>query len=60
MEQVVVTIERNGAVQIEVNGVTGGRCKDVTAQLERALGVSGSSEEKPEFYQEATQGQSQG
>jgi hypothetical protein len=38
IEEVRVTIDRDGKVRIEVSGVKGGACLDVTRSLEAALG----------------------
>jgi hypothetical protein len=38
VEEIEVTIGENGEVQIEVHGVTGMSCLDITAGLEAALG----------------------
>jgi len=38
MEQIIVTISPSGEVQVSVNGVKGKRCKDLTKNLESALG----------------------
>lgn len=38
MERHTIEIDLDGTTQISVAGVKGKRCKDVTAQIERALG----------------------
>jgi hypothetical protein len=38
MEQHILEIDADGTTQITVQGVKGKRCKDVTAQIEKALG----------------------
>jgi hypothetical protein len=37
-ESVTVQIDRNGQITMEVNGVKGKRCLDVTASMVQALG----------------------
>ena len=38
IEEIEVTIEKDGKVRIEVRGVKGGACLDITRTLEEALG----------------------
>jgi len=52
MPQIKVSINNDGSkVEMEVEGVKGGSCKDITTQLQAALG--GASDEKltSEFYE---------
>lgn len=35
---IVITIDTDGSTTIAVNGVAGRKCKDLTANLEKALG----------------------
>jgi hypothetical protein len=52
-EQVIVTIFKDGRVKVEVNGVVGGACKDITKAITDALsGNIVSSVDKPEMYYE--------
>jgi len=52
-EQVMVKISKDGMVSVEINGVVGPRCKDITKALEDALHANVvSSNEKPEYYME--------
>lgn len=37
-QEIAVHIDRNGRVRIEVSGVAGPKCEDLTRQLEQALG----------------------
>ena len=63
IEEIEVVIDKNGDVKIEVHGVTGTKCLDITADLEAALGGEVSSREmKPEAdatVQEQTRDQQQ-
>jgi len=52
MEQVIVTIDKYGVPIIEVKGVAGRSCKDVTAELERAFGVVVEDRLTPEYYRQ--------
>jgi len=38
MQEITVVIEKDGQVRVEVRGVKGGSCLDVTRGLEEALG----------------------
>jgi len=49
MAEVIVDIDKDGNVKIEVNGVEGKACLDITESLEEALGVVESRTEKPEM-----------
>lgn len=48
MQEVEVVIDREGRVQIHVQGVQGTACLDLTADLEKALGTVESREMTPE------------
>jgi len=54
MEQkVTVTIDKDGKVRIDVDGVQGSSCKDITGAVTKALGGTVvSSTDKPEMYYE--------
>lgn len=49
MEKQIVNIAANGDYTIEVQGVKGAGCMDVTKSLERALGKTVSSTKTREF-----------
>lgn len=50
-KQVIVTIATDGTPTVEVNGVKGQSCKDLTRELEKALGAPESVATKPEMYE---------
>lgn len=52
MHEVQVVIAPDGKVTIEVNGVKGGGCLELTEQLEKALGTVASREMSPEAHQQ--------
>ena len=60
--KVTLIIDENGAVQIDVEGVKGKTCTDLTADVEDALGTVTNRTKKAEFHQitskEATHQQS--
>ena len=49
---VLSEISPKAEVNIEVDGMQGATCKDVTKQLEKALGNTVKSEEKGEYYEQ--------
>ena len=52
MKEVTVTINRDGTVEVDVNGVQGSGCQDYTDAVLKALGGEViKDEKKPEFYQ---------
>ncbi|MBN2003761.1 MAG: DUF2997 domain-containing protein [Anaerolineae bacterium] len=52
MQQVIITISQDGQTSIEVNGIKGESCRDLTAKL-RALGKLEGDDSTPEYYEEA-------
>jgi len=53
MHKVIINISAAKPV-ISVKGVKGKSCKDITKELEKALGKSGKSTPTPEYYQSST------
>lgn len=51
MKHIEIIITPDGEVQIETVGYSGAECEQVTAELEKALGVAGKRTAKPERYQ---------
>lgn len=51
-EKVIVTIPKHGKVTIEVQGVKGTACKDLTKSLEEALGKVHSDVATGEMFEE--------
>ena len=54
MRHVIITIE-GGSPKISVLGVKGKSCKDLTRELEAALGETTESKPTNEFYEQAKQ-----
>jgi hypothetical protein len=50
MSQMIFRIKRNGETTVEVNGVQGGTCKDITKVFTDALGEVTAVEDKAEMY----------
>ena len=52
-ERVVITISTDGVVSVEVDGVAGPVCKDITEAVQRRLnGRVIESRDKPQMYSE--------
>lgn len=54
MEQIIVTIDPEAAVKIEVKGVAGSGCKELTAALEKALGETTGDSKTHEYHLQTT------
>ncbi len=50
MKTIMVVIEK-GKAQVRTEGFVGPACRDATAQLEKAMGMTVSDETTPEFHQ---------
>ena len=51
MKKVTVTVNRDGTVEVDVNGVQGSSCQNYTEAVRKALGGEViKDEKKPEFY----------
>jgi hypothetical protein len=46
-----ITISETGEVQLEVEGIKGSKCLDITKDIENELGETLTREKKSEFYQ---------
>lgn len=55
MQQVIVTIDKDGATQVEAKNVTGSGCAALTKAIEAALGTTTADAKKPEFHQQVSQ-----
>jgi hypothetical protein len=56
-KKIEITVSPEGATSIKTTGFTGSSCRDVTRDLERALGVSGRETLLPEFYAQTQSGE---
>ena len=52
MQEIRLIIGKDGKVNIDVAGVKGSACQDLTKSIETALGRTESVLKKPEFYQQ--------
>ncbi|MHB8974282.1 MAG: DUF2997 domain-containing protein [Pirellulaceae bacterium] len=50
MAQVTLIIDAEGNTTVEVNGMQGPQCQDLTANVERLLGAVQSVSHKPEYH----------
>jgi hypothetical protein len=48
--KVTLLIDESGAVQIDVEGVKGKACTELTAEMEQALGMVASQTKKAEYH----------
>jgi hypothetical protein len=51
---ITVDVDQEGGVQITVEGVAGKSCKDLTADIEKALGKVTNDVKTPEYNKAAT------
>jgi len=54
LQEIEIIIDKNGQVQVHVNGVKGAACLDITADLEKALGEVILREMTPEALEPNT------
>ena len=59
MQEIKLTIGKDGKVNIDVAGVSGPACQNLTKSIEAALGKTESVKKKPEFYEQRTTGTKQ-
>ncbi len=50
-KEIVVTIDKTGAIQIDAQGFKGKECEAATKAIEKALGTVTKRERKREFYE---------
>lgn len=53
-QELEIVITPSGDVQINVNGIKGDKCLDLTKSLEQALGETVQRTLKPEYYESGT------
>lgn len=49
MQDIIIDIEPDGKIKIEAQGFEGPECKQLTAEIEKALGEVTTVKEKPEY-----------
>ena len=50
--EIIVEIDQTGNPKVEVKGHVGPGCKELTKQIELALGAAESENKKPEYYKQ--------
>lgn len=56
MSEIIISIKPDGAVTVEVDGVKGAGCMELTEQIEKALGTVSSNIKKKEYYERDEKG----
>lgn len=59
MQEIKLIIGKDGKVNIDVAGVSGSACQNLTKSIETALGKTESVKKKPEFYDQQGAGTKQ-
>ena len=59
MQEIKLIIGKDGKVNVDVAGIKGSACQDLTKSIETALGRTESVRKKPEFYQQQAAGAKQ-
>lgn len=59
MQEIKLIIGKDGKVNIDVAGVSGPACQDLTKSIETALGKTELVKKKPEFYEQRKAGAKQ-
>jgi hypothetical protein len=59
VQEIKLIIGKDGKVNIDVAGVSGPACQNLTKSIETALGKTESVQKKPEFYERRTAGTKQ-
>ena len=54
MAQVIITIAPNGQSKVAVNGVAGSGCKDLTRDIENALGKTTADKTTADFHRQTS------
>jgi hypothetical protein len=55
MQELEITIDKNGRVQVAVKGVKGDSCMALTKELENAIGHVEEREYSAEYYEQAVE-----
>lgn len=56
-EQIIIEIAEDGSTTVAVEGHAGAGCKELTAQIEKALGTTTGDRKTHEYHQRAAQAQ---
>lgn len=55
MQEIKIVVGKGGKIIIDVDGIKGSKCSDLTKKLEKAFGKVTDCKKKGEFYQQETQ-----
>lgn len=58
-EEIIITVDQKGGLEIEAQGFKGKGCSLATKELENSLGKVTADQKKPEFYQQQAAGHGQ-
>jgi predicted ThiF/HesA family dinucleotide-utilizing enzyme len=53
MAEIIIKVNKAGETTVSVNGVSGPGCRDLTANIEKALGKVSQTENTAEYYEAA-------
>ena len=60
MQEIKIIISKSGQVTIDVEGIKGSGCKNLTKGLEKAFGTTVKDKKKAEYYDEQDVSDTQG
>jgi hypothetical protein len=52
MQEITIRVGKGGKINLNVDGVKGGSCKDLTKNLEKAFGNVSDTENTQEYYEQ--------
>lgn len=55
MQEITIRVGKGGKINLDVLGVKGGSCKDLTKAFEKALGTISTTENTTEYYEQEQQ-----
>ena len=55
MQEITIRIGKGGTINLDVAGVKGGGCKDLTKAFEKALGTAVETKNTNEYYEQDQQ-----
>lgn len=55
MQEITIRVGKGGKINLDVAGVKGGSCKDLTKAFEKALGTVSETKNTGEYYEQEQQ-----
>lgn len=52
MQEITIRVGKGGKINLDVAGVKGGACKDITKAMEKALGKTVETKNTAEYYEQ--------